>query len=113
MKEKKTQLIHIVLIILILLLGAGIFMELTREGIGWFSRETEVKPQRRGYIIIPSERQDVYLTETEDEYTVTCNLPGHVSKDNIKAEYDKGILTIRVPKIKAASEVKNKKVQVI
>lgn len=206
MKEKKARRIHIVLIILILILGVGLLLELSREGIGWLSKEIEVKPQGRGYIVIPSEEleleewdpyremeriqrrmnrwfdkvwksmpgvefrkieifePDIDLTETENEYIVTCDLPGMdkekidvsvsgnyltisgardikreetkeggycyqerrsgyfkrtillpgpVDENNVKAEYDKGILAIRILKIKPVEEAKPKKVQII
>lgn len=199
-KEKKVRRIHLILIVLIILLGIGLLMELSREGISWFSKEIEVKPQKRGYIVIPSEEleewdpykemdriqrrmerwfdrvwksvpgiefrrmeifePDIDLTETDTEYIVVCDLPGMakeeievsvsgnyliisgtreikkeerycyqerrhgyfkrtvllpgpVDENNVKAEYDKGILTVRIPKVKPVEEVKPKKVQII
>lgn len=202
MKERKARRIHIVLIVLILILGVALFMEITREGIGWLSKEIEVKPQGRGYIILPSDEgeleewdpyremeriqrrmdrwfervwksmpgvefkrmeifePDIDLAETDTEYIVTCDLPGMskeeievsvsgnyltisgtreikkeerycyqerrcgyfkrtillpgpVDENNVKAEYDKGILTIRIPKRLPIEEVKPKKVQIV
>lgn len=113
MKEKKAKRIHIVLIVLILLLGAGILYELFTEGIGWFKAEIGEKPRQRGYVVIPRFESDIDLTETSDEYIISCDLPEMGDENNIMAEYNKEILTIRIPKRKSAEGVKPHKVQII
>lgn len=198
MKERKARRIHIVLIVLILLLGAALLFEFSREGLSWFSKEIGEKPEprHRGYVVVPSyeweegdpyeemERiqrrmdrwfnrvwkdipgrveifePDIDLTETDSEYIVTCDLPGMekekidisvsgnyltisgtreeavekgyrykerrsgyfkrtvllpgpVDENNVKAEYDKGILAISIPKRKPDEEVVPKKVRII
>lgn len=135
MKEKKTKRIHIALIVLIIILGAGLIFELYNEGLKLFSRELGVKPQRQGYFIIPSDElgigewdpykemvriqrrmdqwfnrmwegmpgvsarrvemfePDIDFTENENEYIVTCDLPG-MSKDEISVSVSGNYLTI-------------------
>lgn len=208
MKEKKTSRIHIALIVLIIVLGAGLVFELYREGTGWLSREMGIKPKKQGqgYIIVPSNEgemeewdpykemdriqrrmdqwfnrvwksmpgvefkkveifePDVDFNEVGNEYVLTCDLPGMskdeisvsvsgicltisgmrntqkeekeereyyyqerrsgyfkrtillpgpVDENNVKADYNNGILTVRIPKRKMEEEVKPKKVQII
>lgn len=43
----------------------------------------------------------------------TVLLPGPVSENNVKADYNNGILTVRIPKRKMEEELKPKKVQII
>lgn len=146
-REKKVWRIHRVLIILIILLGVLLLIELSREGIGWFSKEVGVKPQRRGYVVIPSyewemEGWDPYkemeriqrridrwfnymwrtmpgvefkrieifepqidLTETENEYIVTCDLPG-MNKEEINVSVIDNYLTISGTRIIKKEETK-------
>lgn len=134
-REKKAWRMHKMLIVLIILLGALLLIEISREGIGWFSKEVGVKPQRRGYAVVPSyewemEEWDPYkemeriqrridrwfnymwrtmpemefkriemfepeidLTETENEYIVTCDLPG-MTKEEISVSVSGNYLTI-------------------
>lgn len=206
MEEKRARRIHLILIVLIVVLGIGLLWELYHQGIRWISKEMGIKPQRRGYIVIPSDpleeweewdpykemdriqrrmerwfervwrsmpgiefrkieifEPDIDLTETDTEYVVVCDLPGMskdeidvsisrnyltisgtrnirreetgrrycyqerrcgyfkrtillpgpVDENNVKAEYEKGILTIRIPKKKPVEEIRPKKVQII
>lgn len=113
MKEKQARRIHYILIALILLLGAALFLELSREGRGWLKKEIGENPRPRGYVVIPRFEPDIDLTETSDEYIISCGLPDIGDENNIKAEYNKEILTIRIPKRKPAELVVPKKVQII
>lgn len=199
---KKGHQVHKLLLILIAILGVGLFFEFSRQGIKWFNIERRVDPKMQTYMVVkPDEFEggDPYLEmerlqrsmyrwfnrvyggvtqsktsivlfepnidiqDRENEYLVFCDLPG-MSKDeievsikgsylaisgirnieqekdkddyyfrernrgsfkrvimlpepviekDIKAEYNNGILEIKIPKIKAKETNKVKKIHVI
>lgn len=180
---KRENLIHIVLLVLIIILGSALILEISRNGIGWFSRQ--VAPERREQIapdvfIVDPYREtekiqkeldrmflyepDIDIKEKDDEYVVNCDLPGMdkqdievsvngnyliisgardvekeeskegryfyrerksgnfkrivqlpgpVDESNVKAEYNNGILVVRIQKQKPVEETKFKKVHII